>query len=84
MSQKTYLKVASKCPHCNYTNNTIETHMIYNEPTLKFEGDFVISKIEGIGFIDGSIICDNCNNEYKIQIGVKNSILSSMVIVEKK
>ena len=84
LGEKSYLKIPSKCPDCNYINDTIETHMIYNKPTLKFEGDFVISEIEGIGFINGFVICDSCEMRYKIKIGVKNSILTSMVMVEKK
>ena len=84
LGEKSYLKISSKCPYCDYMNNTIETHMIYNIPHQKFEGDFVISEIEGIGFINGFVICDSCEMRYKIKIGVKNSILTSMVMVEKK
>ena len=85
MNQKTYLKIESKCPFCNFKNNNLITHQIYNEPNQKFVGSFIMSGIESdMGFLDCYNICDNCNKRYNVRVGVNKSILSSMVIVKKK
>ena len=85
IGEKTYLKeIKSKCPHCNYMNSDLETYMIYNPPSQKFVGDFVMSEIENeMGFLNCFSVCSNCEKEYFMKVGIHKSILTSMVIVEK-
>lgn len=85
MNQKTYLKIESKCPFCDFKNNNLITHQVFNEPNQKLEGDFIISGIESeMGFLNCYVICDSCNKRYNAKVGVNKSILISIVIVEKK
>lgn len=85
VNQRTYLEdIKARCPHCGYTNIGLETYMIYNPPNQKFTDDFVMSEIENeIDFLNCFTYCDNCGKRYNAKIGVKKSILSSVVIVEK-
>lgn len=86
MTQRTYLEgIKTNCPDCNYTNIGLETYMIYNPPNQKFTDDFVMSEIENeVGFLSCFTYCDNCGKRYNVKVGVKKSILSSVVIVERK
>ena len=81
MGQKVYLKLHSKCPHCNHTNMDLITYQIYNPPNQKLVGDFVLTEIETeIGLINGFTICDECDKRYEKKIGIKNSQISGIVI----
>lgn len=69
--QKTYLKLITKCPYCNWKNSDLVTYQIYNPPNQKFIDDFVITNVEKVGFIKGFRNCDKCNKKYFVKIGVK-------------
>ena len=84
-NQKTYLEgIKSKCPYCNHINIGLITYQVYNSPSQKFVGDFIMSEIENeLGFLDGYCICDSCNKKYLVIIGIEKNMLTKIVLVDK-
>lgn len=84
MGKETALKIESKCPNCKTINKSLYTYQILNEPNIMFDGDFVMTFINNsMGFIRANNICIECDKKYYMKVGVKNSKLTSIVIVEK-
>lgn len=63
-------------------HNWLYTSHLPNSSDFLFVGDIVfnVNSNKGISFIEANGICDNETKKYIVKVGIKNHILTKMVI----